>query len=75
MNRKIPCADIYVDCPPPLLLVQYHYPAIAPLIQEVCKEYKVDYKVLPDFTAAFNAHIKHLQNMGEKGIPAEIHMG
>lgn len=56
-------------------LVQYHYPAIAPLIQEVCKEYKVDYKVLPDFTAAFHAHIQHLRNMGEKGIPAEIHMG
>lgn len=55
--------------------MQYHYPAIAPIIREVCKEHKVQYKVLPDFAAAFKAHIDHLKNLGEAGKPAEIHMG
>lgn len=56
-------------------VLQYHYPAIAPIIRDVCKEYKVQYKVLPDFAAAFKAHIDHLKNLGEAGKPAEIHMG
>jgi len=54
---------------------QYHYPAIAPIIMEVCKEYQVTYPLLPDFKAAFGAHIQHLKVMGERGEPAEIHMG
>jgi fatty acid desaturase len=54
---------------------QYHYPAIAPIIMEVCKEYNVDYKVLPSFTAAFGAHMKHLKEMGAKGLKVDIHMG
>ncbi len=57
------------------LPLQYHYPAIAPIIQEVCREFQVDYKVLPDFMTAFRAHIGHLKRMGERGEAAEIHMG
>jgi len=47
---------------------QYHYPAIAPIVQEVCKKYGVRYNYLPDFTTAFKAHVKHLKDMGEQGI-------
>jgi len=54
---------------------QYHYPRIAPIIQEVCKEFNVDYKVLPDFVTAFHAHIAHLKALGERGEAAEVHMG
>lgn len=36
---------------------------------------QVDYKVLPDFVTAFQAHIGHLKRMGERGEAAEIHMG
>jgi len=43
---------------------QYHYPAIAPIIQEVCKEYNVPYNVLPTFSAAISAHIGYLYKMG-----------
>jgi hypothetical protein len=42
---------------------------------EVCKEHGVEYKVLPDFAAAFFAHIKHLKTLGERGEAAEFHMG
>jgi fatty acid desaturase len=54
---------------------QYHYPAIAPIIKKTCAEFNVEYKCLPNFFSAFYAHIKHLKNMGMKGIPAEVHMG
>ncbi|OQR99376.1 Delta(5) fatty acid desaturase [Achlya hypogyna] len=54
---------------------QYHYPAIAPIVKEVCKEYGIKYAILPDFSTAFVAHLKHLRNMGKQGIPATIHMG
>eukprot|EP00611_Tribonema_gayanum_P013836 TRINITY_DN25059_c0_g1_i1.p1 TRINITY_DN25059_c0_g1~~TRINITY_DN25059_c0_g1_i1.p1 ORF type:complete len:507 (-),score=108.53 TRINITY_DN25059_c0_g1_i1:413-1861(-) len=54
---------------------QYHYPAIAPIIKETCKEFGVEYRCLPNFASAFWAHIKHLKNMGERGVPAEVHMG
>jgi fatty acid desaturase len=54
---------------------QYHYPAIAPIIQDVCREFNVDYKVLPDFVTAFHAHIAHLKTLGERGEAAEVHMG
>eukprot|EP00953_Heterococcus_sp_UTEX-ZZ885_P006027 3719-Heterococcus_DN1.PRE.2 len=54
---------------------QYHYPAIAPIIKQTCKEYGIEYKCLPTFAAAFHAHIKHLKNMGARGEPAELHMG
>lgn len=54
---------------------QYHYPAIAPIIIDVCKKYNIKYTVLPTFTEALLAHFKHLKNMGELGKPVEIHMG
>ncbi|CAM9289432.1 unnamed protein product [Chrysoparadoxa australica] len=54
---------------------QYHYPAIAEIIKETCKEYKVRYPYLPTFGEAFGAHLRHLKDMGERGVAAEVHMG
>jgi len=52
---------------------QYHYPAIAPIIKKVCDKYNVRYNYLPDFTAAFGAHVKYLRQMGEEGKPIHVH--
>nr|CCA26326.1 delta 5 fatty acid desaturase putative [Albugo laibachii Nc14] len=46
---------------------QYHYPAIAPIIMQLCKKYKVPYCVLTSFTSAMSAHLKHLKEMGRLG--------
>ena len=54
---------------------QYHYPAIAPIVMEVCKEYEVNYKVLPSFAEAFACHILYLKEMGEKGQSVPFEMG
>lgn len=51
---------------------QYHYPAVAPVVIEVCKRYGIEYKVLPSFGAAVGAHVKHLKAMGAAGQPAEL---
>lgn len=45
---------------------QYHYPAIAPIIKEVCKEHGVEYIHLNTFREAMSAHIAHLRNMGQQ---------
>eukprot|EP00455_Lapot_gusevi_P009201 TRINITY_DN1410_c0_g1_i3.p2 TRINITY_DN1410_c0_g1~~TRINITY_DN1410_c0_g1_i3.p2 ORF type:complete len:448 (+),score=165.22 TRINITY_DN1410_c0_g1_i3:110-1453(+) len=43
---------------------QYHYPAIAPIIQKVCKQHKIRYNVIDGgFLHAFYYHIKHLVHM------------
>ncbi|RHY32927.1 hypothetical protein DYB32_002098 [Aphanomyces invadans] len=54
---------------------QYHYPSIAPIVMQVCKEYNVRYPILPTFAAAFGAHLDHLKEMGRQGIPVSVHMG
>lgn len=38
---------------------------IAPIIAQTCKEYGVDYHLLPNFTSAFKSHIEHLYIMGQ----------
>lgn len=45
---------------------QYHYPAIAPIIMDVCKKHNVPYTVIPTFFEAFKLHIEHLRVMGVK---------
>jgi fatty acid desaturase len=52
---------------------QYHYPAIAPLVQEVCKKYGVRYNYLPSFASAFNAHVAYLKEMGRQGKEVHVH--
>ena len=54
---------------------QYHYPTIAPIIMQVCKERGVKYNCLPTFTSAFSGHINYLKEMGQKGKAASFHMG
>jgi len=43
---------------------QYHYPAIAPIVIDVCKKYKIPFNVLPSFYDALWAHINYLYQMG-----------
>lgn len=52
---------------------QYHYPAIAPLIQSVCKKYGVRYNYLPTFWQAFKAHVAYLKEMGQQGKEVHAH--
>lgn len=44
---------------------QNYLPNIAPIILQVCKEYGIQYHVLPNFLSAFNSHIDHLYIMGQ----------
>lgn len=41
-----------------------HYPKIAPIVLDTCKEFNVPYCVYPTFGAALGAHFRHLRNMG-----------
>ena len=43
---------------------QYHYPAIAPIVQQVADKWHVRVNYLPSFTDAIVMHLKHLQAMG-----------
>ena len=43
---------------------QYHYPAIAPIVKQVCEKYGVRYNYLSSFAAAFHAHVAYLKEMG-----------
>jgi len=45
---------------------QYHYPAIAPIVIDVCKKFKVPYNVLPSFKDAIGAHVEYLYKMGNQ---------
>mmetsp|Transcript_5546 Transcript_5546/g.5727 ORF Transcript_5546/g.5727 Transcript_5546/m.5727 type:complete len:478 (+) Transcript_5546:79-1512(+) len=54
---------------------QYHYPAIAPIVKEICRKHGVRYNELPNYYSAFYHHVKHLYNMGQKGEVAELHLG
>ncbi|KAJ3387986.1 hypothetical protein HDU92_001701 [Lobulomyces angularis] len=52
---------------------QYHYPAIAPIVMEVCKQHNVKYNLLPSFTAAFKLHLHHLYNLGSEPSKVKSH--
>jgi fatty acid desaturase/predicted heme/steroid binding protein len=52
---------------------QYHYPAIAPLVKQVCEKYGVRYNYLPNFAAAFTAHVDYLRQMGAEGKDVHVH--
>jgi len=47
---------------------QYHYPAIAPIVMDICKKHKVSYTHIPTFAEALYLHFKHLSDMGVKAI-------
>ncbi|CAD7699395.1 unnamed protein product [Ostreobium quekettii] len=42
-----------------------HYPKIAPIVLDVCKEYGVKYVVYPTFWAAVQAHFRYLSAVGK----------
>lgn len=48
---------------------QYHYPALAPIVKQTCKEFNVPYRYENTFADAFMCHIRHLKDMGEQGKP------
>jgi len=43
---------------------QYHYPAIAPIVKDVCKKYHLHFNELPSFFDALSAHLNYLYEMG-----------
>ncbi|KAL3153887.1 hypothetical protein ABBQ32_013456 [Trebouxia sp. C0010 RCD-2024] len=49
-----------------------HYPAIAPIVMDTCKEFNVPYKVYPTFWSALYAHFSHLQQMGRHGVAVSL---
>eukprot|EP01041_Mallomonas_annulata_P001765 gene1765-3416_t len=54
---------------------QYHYPAIAPIVKEICKKHGVRYNELPNFYSALYHHLSLLYTMGQRGEVAEVHLG
>jgi len=52
---------------------QYHYPAIAPIVRQVCKKHGVRYNYLPNFYVAFYYHVLYLYKLGQEGksVPLE----
>ncbi len=53
---------------------QYHYPAIAPIVQKTCKEFGVKYVMYDGYLAALAAHLRHLYKLGQAGKPAPLHL-
>ncbi|KAK4536612.1 hypothetical protein CDCA_CDCA09G2637 [Cyanidium caldarium] len=53
---------------------QYVYPHITPVIMRVCGQHRLKYHVLPSFGAALRLHLKHLQALGARGVPAELRL-
>lgn len=41
-----------------------HYPAIAPIVRDVCREHGVRYRVHPTMLQALGAHVAHLYRLG-----------
>lgn len=52
---------------------QYHYPAIAPIVEQTCKEFGVPYRTERNFWQAWKAHIRLLKDLGERGEAAPLH--
>lgn len=42
-----------------------HYPKIAPIVKDVCKEFDVRYVVYPTFTSAVKSHLDYLKKVGK----------
>jgi fatty acid desaturase len=53
---------------------QYHYPAIAPIVQKTCKEFGVRYVSYDGYLPALSAHLMHLYKLGQQGKPAPLHL-
>ena len=42
-----------------------HYPTIAPIVIDTCKEFGIHYQIYSSFMSALKAHLSHLKHMGE----------
>lgn len=51
---------------------QYHYPAITPIVQDVCRKFNVPFRRLDNFSTAFSLHLQHLRELGQEGKAAHI---
>jgi len=51
---------------------QNYYAEISPIVMQTCKEFGVEYHVLPGLQAAFWSHIDHLREMGRNPDGDEI---
>ena len=51
---------------------QYHYPALAGIVKQTCEDFKIPYRVLPDFRQALQFHIQHLKDLGAQGRRAHV---
>jgi linoleoyl-CoA desaturase len=47
-----------------------HYPALAEIVAQTCREFGVPYTVYPSFRAALGAHARLLRQMGRPPLPA-----
>jgi linoleoyl-CoA desaturase len=41
-----------------------HYPAIAPLVEQTCREFEINYQTNRSVWAAMSSHFRWLQRMG-----------
>lgn len=46
---------------------QYHYPALAPIVMQTCKEYGIPYRLESGFWAAWGQHLAYLKRLGAQG--------
>lgn len=47
-----------------------HYPALAPIVEQVCRTHGVKYFAFPTARAAFRSHVRWLRVMGRRPAPA-----
>jgi len=47
---------------------QYHYPAITPIIEKICKKWKVPFNHFSTFKEAMGAHVEFLFEMGNPDV-------
>jgi fatty acid desaturase len=48
---------------------QTYYPDLAPIVLQTCKEFGIQYRVLPNFWSAVCSHISYLKQMGSPSSP------
>jgi len=51
------------------------YPSLAPIVRRACERHDVRYTVQPTLRGALRSHIRHLRQLGQAGVRAELEMG
>jgi linoleoyl-CoA desaturase len=47
----------------------WHLPAIAPIIQETCREFNLPYHIYGSFSEALASHFRHIKAVNSKSVP------